>query len=152
MPSSPVKVWFLRDWTLIEFCISFFMIKYSKFTDNIGSGNFTDIFCQNSEKLQESWGSLTPPTAPALHALVHGHNNWVWSPHFLMQSKFKFDKISSIHWQFCMKVIGDKLETLKLKYTITIICQTGFILSSLKIMRSHDLIIFSFCPNEQKCL
>ena len=33
---SPVKVWFLRDWVLIEFCILFFMIKYSKFTSNIG--------------------------------------------------------------------------------------------------------------------
>ena len=30
------------------------MIKYSKFTDNIESGNFTDIFCQNTNKFQKS--------------------------------------------------------------------------------------------------
>ena len=28
------------------------MIKYSKFTNNIESGNFTDIFCQNSKKFE----------------------------------------------------------------------------------------------------
>ena len=38
---------------MIEICISFF-IKYSKFTDNIGSGNFTDTFCQNTNKFKKS--------------------------------------------------------------------------------------------------
>ena len=38
----------------------FFMIKYSKFTDNIGSGNFTDIFCQNTDKFQKGGGVLHP--------------------------------------------------------------------------------------------
>ena len=28
------------------------MIKYSKFTNNIESGNFTDIFCQNSKNFE----------------------------------------------------------------------------------------------------
>ena len=44
----------ISDWILVEFCISFFMIKYSKFTDNIGSGNFTDTFCQNTNIFQKS--------------------------------------------------------------------------------------------------
>ena len=52
--TSPVKVWCLQDWIFIEFCISYFVIKYSKFTDNIGSGNVTDTFCQNTDKLQKS--------------------------------------------------------------------------------------------------
>ena len=40
------------------------MIKYSKFTDNIGSGNFTDTFCQNTDKFQKSGGVLHPPPPP----------------------------------------------------------------------------------------
>ena len=31
---------------MIEFCISFFIEKYSKFIDSIRSGNFIDTFCQ----------------------------------------------------------------------------------------------------------
>ena len=31
-----------------------FMIKYSKFPDNIGPGNVTDTFCQNNDKFQKS--------------------------------------------------------------------------------------------------
>ena len=38
-----------------------FMIKCSKFTDNIESGNFTDTFCQNTDKFQNSAGVLLPP-------------------------------------------------------------------------------------------
>ena len=33
-----------------------FMIKFSKFTDNIGSGNITDTFCQNIDRLKKVWG------------------------------------------------------------------------------------------------
>ena len=43
-----------------------FMVKYSKFTDNIGSGNFTDTFCQNTDKLKRSGGGVTPPP-PSTH-------------------------------------------------------------------------------------
>ena len=32
------------------------MIKYSKFTDNIGSGNFNVAFSQNTDKFQKSGG------------------------------------------------------------------------------------------------
>ena len=32
------------------------MIEYSKFTDNIGSGNFTDTFCQNNDKFEGGGG------------------------------------------------------------------------------------------------
>ena len=49
-----------------------------------------------------------------------------------------------------MKVIGAKLGTLKLKYTITIICQNGFLLSTQKIMKSHDGIILLFLPELTK--
>ena len=47
------------------------MIKYSKFTDNIGSGNFTDTFRQNTDKFQKSKGRgvLHPPTPPSRYAL-----------------------------------------------------------------------------------
>ena len=31
-----------------------FLIKYSKFTEDIGSGKFTDTFCQNTNKFQKS--------------------------------------------------------------------------------------------------
>ena len=51
-----VKVWFLWDWILIEFCISFFMIKHSKFTNNIGSISFTGSFCWNTDKICRKWG------------------------------------------------------------------------------------------------
>ena len=44
------------NWILIEFYISFSMIKYFKFIDNIGPGNFTDTFCQNTNKFQKSGG------------------------------------------------------------------------------------------------
>ena len=30
------------------------MIKYSRFTDSIGTENFADIFCQNTNKFQNS--------------------------------------------------------------------------------------------------
>ena len=53
------------------------MIKYSKFTDNIGSGNFTkkptnsthsiqhiNTFFQNTDNFQKMWGSVTPPPPP----------------------------------------------------------------------------------------
>ena len=53
------------------------MIKYSKFTDNIGSGNFTkkptnsthsiqhiNTFFQNTDNFQKMWGSVTPPPTP----------------------------------------------------------------------------------------
>ena len=49
----------------IEICISFFMIKYSKFTDNIGSGSFVETFCQNTNKCQKiGGGGVTPPQPP----------------------------------------------------------------------------------------
>ena len=32
------------------------MIKYSKFTDNTGSRNFTDTFCQNTDKFKKIGG------------------------------------------------------------------------------------------------
>ena len=38
------------------------MIKYSKFTHNIGSGNFTDTFCQNTNKFKKSRGMSYPHT------------------------------------------------------------------------------------------
>ena len=44
------------------------MIKYSKFTDNIGSGNFTDAFCQNTDKFRKR-ENVTPPHTSAQHAL-----------------------------------------------------------------------------------
>ena len=44
----------MRDWILIEFCISFFIKKYCKFTGNSGSGNITDTFSQNNDKFQKS--------------------------------------------------------------------------------------------------
>ena len=34
----------------MEFCISFFITKYSKFTGNIRSGIFTDTFCQKYQQ------------------------------------------------------------------------------------------------------
>ena len=44
-----------------------FMIKYSKFIDNIGSGNFTDTFRQNTDSFLEKVegrGVLHPDTPP----------------------------------------------------------------------------------------
>ena len=74
MPSLPVKIWFLWYWILIEFCISFFMVKYSKFTDNIGSGNFTNTFYQNTEKFKKSWVGggvrVLHPYCPPLNTLL----------------------------------------------------------------------------------
>ena len=61
------------------------MIEYSKFTDNIGSGNFTDTICQNNDKFEKSGGrgeegEVTPPPLhththkPAQHALEPSMN------------------------------------------------------------------------------
>ena len=51
------------------------MIKYSKFTDNTGSGNFTDIFVKIPTNLKKVVGGVTPPTLPAPHALgCHGYS------------------------------------------------------------------------------
>ena len=61
-----------------------FMIKYSKFTDNIGSGNFTDTFCKIPTNLKKvcacvcvcgggEWGVLrccTPPTPLGTPVLI----------------------------------------------------------------------------------
>ena len=49
-----------------------------------------------------------------------------------------------------MTVTGAKLGILKLKYTITIIYQTGFLLSTWKIMRFHDVIILFILPEWTK--
>ena len=50
------------------------MIEYSKFTDNIGSGNFTDTICQNNDKFEKSGGrgeeGVTPPP-PLPHTHIH---------------------------------------------------------------------------------
>ena len=53
---------------MIEFCISFFIEKYSKFIDNIRSGNFSNTFYQkiqtNSKKIPTH-----PPRGTPLHWL-----------------------------------------------------------------------------------
>ena len=49
--------------------------RYSPFTDNIGSGNLTDTFYQNSNKFNKTgqeWGvgwGVTPPIPPTRHTL-----------------------------------------------------------------------------------
>ena len=49
--------------------------RYSTFTDNIGSGNLTDTFYQNSNKFNKTgqeWGvgwGVTPPIPPTRHTL-----------------------------------------------------------------------------------
>ena len=49
------------------------MIKYFEFTDNIGSGNFTDTFCQYSYRFQKKWGGgVTPPHPPLGTPLILG--------------------------------------------------------------------------------
>ena len=45
-----------------------FMKKYSKFNDNIGSGNYTDTFCQNTNKFQKSGRVLHPSKPPPSHS------------------------------------------------------------------------------------
>ena len=64
----------------MEFCISFFMIKYSNLTNNIRSGNFTDIIYQNTDKFQKirggGGGCYTPPSPahpPPPHLATHTH-------------------------------------------------------------------------------
>ena len=49
-----------------------------------------------------------------------------------------------------MEVIGAKLGTLKLKYTISIICKTVFLLNTWKIIRSHDAIMLFILPEWTK--
>ena len=53
------------------------MIKYSKFTDNTGSGNLTDTFSQITNKFQKTGGGgggvTTPTHTPARHALDNAH-------------------------------------------------------------------------------
>ena len=42
-------------------------MKYSKFTDNIASGNFTEAFCQKTNKFFKKWMGFTP----LLHLHTH---------------------------------------------------------------------------------
>ena len=51
------------------------MIKYSKFTNNIESGNFTDTFYQNGNKFKNSVAEgvrVTPPHTPPLNTPLGG--------------------------------------------------------------------------------
>ena len=56
-----------------------FMVKYSKFTDNIGSGNFTDTFYRNTDKFKKGGrprgaggaGFTLPHTSHAWQALAY---------------------------------------------------------------------------------
>ena len=71
------------------------MIEYSKFTDNIGSGNFTDTFCQNNDKFEKSGGrgeegevrgggggggGNPHPPPPHTHTHTHTHTNPLSTP------------------------------------------------------------------------
>ena len=55
------------------------MIKYSKFTDSIASGNFSDTFYKNTDKFQKIGRSITstppppppPPPPPLLDTPLH---------------------------------------------------------------------------------
>ena len=49
-----------------------------------------------------------------------------------------------------MTVTGAKLGILKLKYKITIIYQTGFLLNTYKIIRFHEVIILFILPEWTK--
>ena len=54
----------MRDWILKGFCILFFITKYSKFTDNIRSGNSTTHFLKIPTKLQKIGGRCYTPYTP----------------------------------------------------------------------------------------
>ena len=80
---------------MIEFCISFFIEKYSKFIDNIRSGNFIDTFCQKYWQIPKK-----SPPHPLHGILLH----WLyftlpyffflcWSPSLYLC--MVFDSISS---------------------------------------------------------
>ena len=72
------------------------MIEYSKFTDNIGSGNFTDTFCQNNEFLK-IWGGggglgkVTPP--PHTHTHTHKPAQHALEPSMNFGKEIQFLKV-----------------------------------------------------------
>ena len=91
---------FPRDWMLIEFCISFFMIKYSKFTDNIGSANFTDTFCQNTDRFKKSGGYYTPSPSP------HSARPWVQGLFYFAVKILQFHRKTPVLESLFDKVAG----------------------------------------------
>ena len=77
--------------------MSLFMIKYSKFTENIGLGNFTDIFCQNADKFKKMGGGgggvvtsprLTRPLYKNYNFFVKIHNVSEYFQIFVLKQEF----------------------------------------------------------------
>ena len=79
-----------------------FMIKYSKFTDKIESGNFTDTFCQNSAgvlllpletplqvtmKLPIITTNRSKPKAQKFQHLCDNYGNIIWCDNHLRKIK-----------------------------------------------------------------
>ena len=54
-----VKVWYLRDWILIEICILFFMIKNPYLLTTLDQEILLTL-CQNTNKFQKRWRVLHP--------------------------------------------------------------------------------------------
>ena len=56
------------------------MLKYSKFTDNIGSENLINPFCQNTNKVKKKWGDGGGCPSPDNACLARP---WVHRPEYL---------------------------------------------------------------------
>ena len=84
------------------------MIEYSKFTDNIGSGNFTDTFCQNNDKFEKSGGRgeegevggggvvgvvTPPPPPPSTHTHTHKPAQHALEPSMNFGKEIQFLKV-----------------------------------------------------------
>ena len=65
-----------------------FMVKHFKFTDNVRSGNFSDTFCQNTDKFQKMGGGRCYTPTPARHALAA--RSWIKQ---LLESVYSWKKL-----------------------------------------------------------
>ena len=110
-PSWLVTVWFLRDWILIENCILFLITKYSKFTNKIRSGNFTDKFCPKYQEILKKRGILHPPHTPLGTPL-----QVIWTDEIPLSDCLYFLR----YWAICLlQLFVNQTVTSEMKYFLS---------------------------------
>ena len=98
------------------------MIKCSKFTDNIGSRNFIDTFCQKDNKFQkrvfmcrgggegEREGRGTTPPHPLLEILLAAHSIFNLKYRELEKNSKIFYNRTNYDYHFIVKELAEEFE------------------------------------------
>ena len=95
------------------------MIKCSKFTDNIGSRNFIDTFCQKDNKFQKrvfmcrgggKGGRGTTPPQPLLEILLAAHSIFNLKYRELEKNSKIFYNRTNYDYHFIVKELAEEFE------------------------------------------